>query len=99
MKCDTEFPRVGKENSRHIAGPDPGGNQGAGNGLDGVSVFRIGHSATGASIDQGGLGGIAAAGGENEIVQKEIVGIGVEFGALHSGWNCSGKKKDRKRKG
>ena len=62
-------------------GLTPAAIRAARNGLDGLSVFGIGQAATAGSIDQGGLGGIAAAGVENEIVQKEIVGIGVEFGA------------------
>ena len=76
-----EFPGVGEEDGHHFAGLEAGGDQAAGDGLDGLSVFGVGDAAAGGSIDQGGLLGIAAAGIENEIVQEEIVGIGVEFGA------------------
>ena len=89
MERDAELPGVRQEDGDDFAGLEAGGNQPVGDGFDGVSIFGIGQAAAAGSVDQRRLRRVAAAGVEHEIVQKKVVGLGVELGAQHAGRDCT----------
>ena len=92
VKRRAEFPGVREEDGDHVARLDAAGDHAAGRRFDDVSIFGVGQASSAGSIYHRGLGRIAAAGLKYKVMQKEIVGIGVEFGAEHAGRDCSGKK-------
>ena len=94
VERSAEFPGVRKEDGGDFAGLEAGGNQAAGEGLDGVSVFGVGQAAAAGGVDQRGLRRIAAAGVEHEFVHEQVMRVSVELGAQHArkhaGRDCTG---------
>ena len=78
-----EFPGVREEDGDDFAGFESGGDQAAGEAFDGFAIFGIGEAAVDGRVEQGGFVGEFSAGVEDEVVEEEVVGIGVELGAQH----------------
>ena len=53
--------------------------------FDCISVFGVGEAAFAGGIDEGDLLRVTPAGGEDQIVEEEVVRVGVELGAEHAG--------------
>ena len=64
-----------------LAGLQPCGDQSAGQRFDDFAIFSVGNAAAVGGIDDGGAAGVAAAAFENQVVNEEVGGIGVELGA------------------
>jgi hypothetical protein len=79
-----EFPAVTKKDGDDFTWLEAGGDESAGEGLDDVFVFCVRDAAVAGSIDDGGLGGKAAAALEDEVVDETAMRVGVELGAEHA---------------
>src|ERR1700758_4995761 len=76
-----EFPGVGKEDGDDLARFDASRDEAVCEAFDCISVFGVAEAAFARSVDDGGLFRMAAAGLEDQLVEKEVRGIGVELGA------------------
>ena len=81
----TELPGVGQENRNHFSWLQPRCNQAASQILHQLPILREGDALTARGVHQHRFCSVLLAGGKNRIVQKNVGGIGVEFGAQHGG--------------
>jgi hypothetical protein len=81
----TEFPGVRQEDGYNLAGAQAIGDEATSESFDCISVVGIGDAASGGGIDEGDLPRIASARLEDQVMEEEVVRIGVELRAEHAG--------------